>query len=349
MKNASSITALTAAIFMASLVAFPSCKKKNNDDEYGTLNGRMKYDLPSYVHPGETYSITPHGVSHPEGKNLGYYVYRSWATSSYRDTLRYCNSSDTSPITYTLQIPDKLGTGYDFAFHAYADDYYSTSMTTSLTIVGEKMEEVFSGLDYSDSDPSFTDPRDDMEYRTVTIGSDEWFRQNLSYADCGVPFSNAPAMTRITGNFYSWDEAVSSCPEGWHLSTGEDWLALGKLLTGDEGLSVHDSFPGVSGDLMVDAKFFGTRMWEYWPNDVTITNKYLFNALSFGYANTYDEGAPRFEHPNEYAAFWTADEDENDSSKAWLRYFHYKQSDVMTTVADKGTFLANVRCVRDRE
>ena len=116
-----------------------------------------------------------------------------------------------------------------------------------------------------------------------------------------------------------------------------------------DGLSVHDTFPGVSGDLMVDAKFFGTRMWEYWPNYVTITNKYLFNALSFGYAKHYDDGDPRFEHPNEYAVFWTADEDENDSSKAWLRYFHYKQSDVMTTVADKGTFLASVRCVRDGE
>ena len=345
MKNANGITAIMAVIALAAMVAFPSCKKKDSEDTYKYLSGSMNYDLPVYVQPGETYVVKPSGVTHPEGKNLGYYVYTSWDNK--RDTLRYDYSSDTSPISYTLTIPDELGNDFDFVMYAYAEDYFASSKSTPLTIVCDDMTKVFSGLDYSDTDSRFTDSRDGMEYRTVGIDGKEWFRQNLSFDGSGVPFSNCPAMTRVTGNFYNWEEARTACPDGWHLSTGEEWLAMGRFLTGDDGLAVDDMFPGVAGDLMVDAKFFDSRMWEYWPNDVTITNKLRFNALSFGYATSSDNGAPKFMGTNEYAVFWTADEDDEDEAKAWIKYLHYKQPDVLATSVDKETFLASVRCVRD--
>lgn len=345
MKKANGITALLAVIALAAMVALPSCKKKDKEETYKYLSGSMKYDLPVYVQPGETYVVRPSGVTHPEGKNLGYYVYTSW--NSKRDTIRYDHSTDTSPISYTLTIPDELGDGYSFVMYAYAEDYFPSSKTTSLAIVCDDLEKVFSGLDFSDSDSRVTDPRDGMEYRTVDIDGKEWFRQNLSFDGCGVPFSNCPAMTKVTGKFYTWEEARTACPEGWHLSTGEDWLAVGRLLSGDDGLSEHDMFPGVAGDLMVDAKFFNSRMWEYWPNDVKVTNKLKFNAMSFGYATSSNDGSPKFMDPNEYAVFWTADADEEDGAKAWIRYLHYKQADVLSATVDKETFLASVRCVRD--
>ncbi len=344
--NIRGLSVMMAAALAFATAVLPSCKKKDKDDSKEFLTGRMSYQLPVYVHPGDVFEVRPSGVKHPKGGNLGYYVYTSW--DSKRDTLRYPSSTDTSPVVYTLKIPENIiGEGYNFVFYAIADGYYDASRQTEFTIVTDDMEDAFSGLDYTDSDPRFTDSRDGMTYRTVTIGDREWLRQNLSYAGSGVPFSNCPAMTRNTGNFYSWEEAVSACPEGWHLSTEEDWLALGRHLKGDESLAAHEMFPGIAGDLMVDAKFFSSRMWGYWPNDVTITNKSGFNALSFGFADKSGAGAPRFISPNEYAVFWTADEDSSDSSKAWLRYIHYRQADVLTGTADKGTFLASVRCVRD--
>ena len=47
-----------------------------------------------------------------------------------------------------------------------------------------------------------------------------------------------------------------------------------------------------------------------------------------------------------YAAFWTADEDNN--VQAWYRLIRDDTPDVMAGTADKASFRASVRCVEDK-
>ena len=94
---------------------------------------------------------------------------------------------------------------------------------------------------------------------------------------------------------------------------------------------------------MVNAKLLGSRMWEYWPQ-VTITNKSGFSALPIGYA-TLTADNPKFTGENNYAMFWTSDSE--DDEMALCRYIYVKQNDVLVRKADKGSFFASVRCVKD--
>jgi len=50
---------------------------------------------------------------------------------------------------------------------------------------------------------SFCDQRDNRTYRTVKIGNQEWFAEDLRY--------------KSNSGLYTYDEAVKSLPEGWHL------------------------------------------------------------------------------------------------------------------------------------
>ena len=116
----------------------------------------------------------------------------------------------------------------------------------------------------------------------------------------------------------------------------------GALATKGTKFSVKETFSGVAGGMMVDAKFLGTRMWEYWPQ-VKITNKAGFSALPVGYA--VDSGSSaKFTGTDNYAAFWVSDP---DSDFGHYRYIFVKQNDVQFGSGDKESFRASVRCVKD--
>ena len=94
----------------------------------------------------------------------------------------------------------------------------------------------------------YTDVRDGNTYGWVRIGDLEWMTENLKYQVGGLPYyectydvfgANYPVAVRSQlintdfeadyetyGNFYTWQEAVESCPEGWRLPTDEDWKNL---------------------------------------------------------------------------------------------------------------------------
>ncbi len=75
------------------------------------------------------------------------------------------------------------------------------------------------------------DSRDNRMYRTIKIGSYTWMAENLKYAAsesyCYAATMLSPeSLCENYGRLYTYSAAKEVCPEGWHLSTMEEWEDL---------------------------------------------------------------------------------------------------------------------------
>lgn len=329
----------------AAMLALPSCKKdKESSSTKDYVDGTLTFSssVPTYVRKGESFSLTPTGITHPgtgSAEDIGYYWSVSWDTA--KDTTK-TETDKSGDGTFKFSVPSKVGT-FTVSCVAFADGYYTKTNSTSFSVVDAALDSTVAGA-YSSKDPIFTDPRDERTYYTTTFDGKTWMKNNLYYSGAGVSYEKSEAMDAIFGRYYTWSEAVSACPDGWHLPSDAEFTALANALA-PKGttFSEKENFTGVAGGLMVDAKFLGTRMWEYWPQ-VKITNETGFSTLPVGYAT--DPGdAPKFTGLDSYATFWTSDSESDETG--FCRYIYVKQNDILVGARDKESFRASVRCVKD--
>ena len=72
-----------------------------------------------------------------------------------------------------------------------------------------------------------TDSRDNEVYKTLITKDQEWLDENLRYkSDKVVCHTNMLDMCDSSNWYYSWNEALSVCPEGWHLPDTTEWRTL---------------------------------------------------------------------------------------------------------------------------
>jgi len=190
----------------------------------------------------------------------------------------------------------------------------------------------------------YTDSRDGNIYKTVKIGPQTWFAENLAY----LPSVNHPdshsdntpkyyvydylgtdvAIAKASENYseygalYNWAAAMSGSPNGWHLPTNDDWQQLMAMLGGKD----------MAGGRMKEA---GYAHWVS-PN-LDANNLSLFRALPAG-LSPWNYSYIDFQSLGYYTSYWSSNGNswglQNDNGKFGWDY---------PSLA-KGV---SVRCVKD--
>lgn len=334
---------ITSVLFLAAAV----CGCKDDDDETSLyMNGSLRLPIDKYVEAGysKTFNVdTLINVTLQDGTTDGIGYAYTLPLVATRDTIKTKEGGFTKK-TFTAVAPDSLST-FSFFLVAFADGYYESSVYAYMTVVkpginGEKT--TLTGYDIKDTDPVFKDERDGREYYYSEKGGLQWMRQNLAWQGAGLSYQSCscPGVSTVFGRYYTWEEAQDVCPEGWRLPSDKDWCAL-SAACGVEAKEGSD-IKGFAGKIMENIYFNGSRMWEYW-RDVKIDNEAGLSAAPFGYA-FYKDDAFEFKGYGEYASFWTSDQTED---LGVYRYIIGDKNVVYYGAADKTSFAASVRCVRE--
>jgi len=179
---------------------------------------------------------------------------------------------------------------------------------------------------------TFTDKRNGKKYKTVKIGEQVWFAQNLNYKTKGGVCYKKDANCQKYGMLYDWETAITACPAGWHLPSDTEWQTLVNF-TGDTEFAGRD-LKAKSG----------------WDKKSNGTDKYGFSALpggsagqSVAFGSTGCEGG----------CWWSATTVESEEDAAYGRQMNYDSGDDETDsyrvdrYYDTKQVMYSVRCVKD--
>lgn len=193
-------------------------------------------------------------------------------------------------------------------------------------------------------------------YNTITIGQQEWMKENLKVTH----FNNGDTIINVTNNstwislntpaycwynnnyagygnlygaLYNWFavDPVSNgdrnlCPTGWHVPTDSEWTQLTTYLGGEN----------VAGGKMKET---GTIHWTA-PN-AGATNESGFTGLPGGYRG-YVSGS--FSQVGNFAHWWSTTT--GDSSNAWGRGLFYLDAIVNHSISIKKNGFC-IRCIKN--
>ncbi len=218
---------------------------------------------------------------------------------------------------------------------------------------------------------TFTDARDNHEYKTVTINGTTWMAENLAFLPyfvndtqdekkCSVygapivkPRFGGETWTMPTieeakahenfakyGVMYSAYMLEDLAPEGWHVATDEEWMELEKL----SGMSDSDiDWTGYRGSTL--HKFLSKT--SNWANDPAPTDELGLTINPGGYNKVLEDAGE-----NAYTYFWTNSFTNNPftgSKSYWNRAFSGTKTGVNRGKTKSSTYRMYVRLVKDSE
>ena len=202
---------------------------------------------------------------------------------------------------------------------------------------------------------------DGNQYDAVLLGEQVWMKSNLrtTHFRNGSPILNGgtdtfslelPCYFQSTatpsisnGLHYNWaavNDPRALCPEGWHVSTDEEWAEMEKYVSsqqqyvyGYESVNIAKALASQEG-------------WKKYP-EVGIpghrpeaNNATEFTAVPVsGYYNSYHDG-----YYGVFAAFWAVSE--NDPNEICYHCIDYDSPIVHRNRADKMSSIS-VRCIQD--
>jgi uncharacterized protein (TIGR02145 family) len=171
---------------------------------------------------------------------------------------------------------------------------------------------------------TFNDSRDGKTYKKITVGKQTWMAENLNYVTSGSRCYNGDASNCAKyGILYSWADAKTACPAGWHLPTADEWTILENSVGGRE----------TAGSKL--------KSLEGWKDNGNGTDEYGFSVLPGGQGNRHGY----FSSVGRFGYMWTATE--IDGSKAWSQNFDGDGRKSVRRDDDDKNNLASVRCLKD--
>ena len=188
---------------------------------------------------------------------------------------------------------------------------------------------------------SIVDKRDNRTYKTVIINGKTWMAENLKYkTDSSVCYNHDEQMCEKYGRLYSGEDALKTCPAGWHLPSKEEW--------------------GQLRDFISRSTSFLTRTeWKpEWKDPGT--DDYNFSVLPSGYY-TYPTPRPKWTkqkepYPEHFsgldyeANFWTSSWDKytwNSETKEVLWSFLLRLDNASFRYGEPKTSAQSIRCIKD--
>ena len=164
------------------------------------------------------------------------------------DVVKYKKSSNPDGPNYSILKKDIFRIKYANGEIEVFKTEESSRKVTKGNVVNEN---------YKKLEP-FVDPRDGNTYKIVQIYDQVWFAENLNYETeesiCSKPDNNCKEF----GRRYYFNEAISICPEGWHLASDEEWMKLetnlGMLETEAKKSGWRGTHPGQGRTLMVNGE-----------------------------------------------------------------------------------------------
>ena len=299
------------------LVLAYSCKDDEETETVYSLSGLTVDGAVAFMAKGDTQHLTLNvsklkssSGTLPEKVGLYYQI-----NSAKRDTLTKDIKADPN---FTLNYKaDTLG---QYNLTAYAYDATSKMYSSSVTVT-------FRAIDPNTVLTGLAGVADlGKKYIEKNIGGATWMAQNLYETPAGLAYEGCEVMNSVFGRYYTYEEALTACPSGWHLPTQAEWDALGTD----------------AGALMADASFLGSALWPY-CKEVKPTNTLGFNAIPAGYIDRTGDATSN-SGDKEYAVFWTADA--KDASLAYYRYIFGTNPVVQKGEGSRTSLALSVRCVK---
>jgi len=195
---------------------------------------------------------------------------------------------------------------------------------------------------------TFTDNRDNKEYKTVKLNKTTWMAQNLNYLpDSGISvcYDNSLDSCAKYGRLYNWTTAMAIaiiyldsawggsdvghqgiCPAGWHLPSRSEW----------------DNLLSTVGGATTAGKKLKSK--EGWSDNGNGTDNYGFTALPGG-QGCADNGC--FAFIGEIAFWWTATQDTDRRYALDASIRNYRDAATVGVKAMKWSNKNSVRCVQN--
>jgi uncharacterized protein (TIGR02145 family) len=178
-----------------------------------------------------------------------------------------------------------------------------------------------------------------VTYKTVQIGEQVWFAENLNYdAEGSKCYDNNPDNCAKYGRLYNWETAMKVCPEGWHLPSDAEWDKLLRFVDGDKGKK--SPYESSTAGKYLKAK-------SGWNEDGNGTDKYGFSVLQYDFlalpgGNGHLDG--RFGNVGDHGFWWSASE--LNSDEAYYQNLYHGYNATICRSYSK-SIMFSVRCVKD--
>lgn len=183
-----------------------------------------------------------------------------------------------------------------------------------------------------------SDTRDGQSYKTIEIGNQTWFAENLNYETIDSWwYDNSSASGNQYGRLYTWNAAVTACPSGWHLPSDGEWTELVDYLTnnGYRGVGYNIGKAMASSSGWNESVGGGNVGWDQLSNNIS-----GFGALPAGYRNPNES----FYFKGSHSMWWSSNE--SLSSTAWRRIMAYDYYSIGRSEIAK-IYGHSIRCLKD--